>query len=66
MWKRGLAVGSADRLVGLKSASVALITLDLGPCRHRQLRDLIVCALDHLNHGNSRDKVMPMSHVNPR
>ena len=65
MWKRGLAADSADRLAGLKSASVALIPLDLEPCRHRQFRDLVVYALDHVNHGNSRDQVMPMSCVSP-
>ena len=65
MRKRGLATDSADRLVGLKSANVALIPRDLEPRCHRQFRDLIVCALDHLYHGNSRDQAMPMSHVNP-
>ena len=71
-WKQGRAqCGSedwlptaADRLAGLESVNVVLIPLGLEACRHLQLRDLIVRALDHLNHGNSRDKVMPTSRVN--
>ena len=62
--KQKLAIDDADLLGVLKSANVALIPQDLEPCCHRQFRDLIVCALDHLDPGNSSDPVKPMSHVN--